>query len=154
MNIFGKDVPNSEDKLRQLRELERQQIEATLKKNLFLLGNMLTQRRERANLGTQVDISQKLGYVHSSMISAIERGSSKIPHDRMQEIAKAYQLDMGYFLMIATKLSYPDVWSNIMLMHHQGAGTKDMIAQIDKTLGEKLEKASTQGLYDLCTSFS
>ena len=57
-------------------------------------GAIIAARREELGL-TQAEVAARLGYGHACFISMMERGTSRMPLERVFDIARALGLDTG-----------------------------------------------------------
>ncbi|WP_405405040.1 helix-turn-helix transcriptional regulator [Paracoccus sp. Ld10] len=54
---------------------------------------------------TQKEIAHQAGFVNANMISLLKNGASKIPLDRVPDLARAIEVDPAYLMRIALEQS-------------------------------------------------
>jgi DNA-binding XRE family transcriptional regulator len=90
-------------------ELSSKEKDDILKVRTVKFGDVLARRRSDLQM-SQSDISQKLGYVRGSIVSAFENGRLRPASEKVREIAAIYQFDETRFYAVYIYLFHPDIW--------------------------------------------
>lgn len=75
----------------------------------------------RSSCLSQRTIADRIGYPNANVISMMKNGVTKVPIDRIPQLAKVCGVDERTFLEIALSEYHPAVWR--VLQHHMSRGS-------------------------------
>lgn len=91
------------------------------------MGRRVRTQRELLNL-SQEDLANRLGYESKASISLIESGKHSIPQSRMNDFAKALEIDVAYLMGIQLSSLTEEEWKLIQAWRSAPFQTKENIA--------------------------
>lgn len=73
------------------------------------LAQFLSRRiRELRGIKTQAEISEQTGFTTPNIISMLKNGDTKLPIDRVPQMAKALEVDPGFLLRLTIEQIYDE----------------------------------------------
>lgn len=62
---------------------------------------------------TQTEVSNEIGYENTNVLTMFKQGKTKVPVNKVKDIAKALEVDSVYLLKLVMKEYTPETWSVI-----------------------------------------
>ena len=105
----------------ELAEHEPWDVIYTEQQGMALVGKIL-QRCRKAEGVSQIKRAKELGYDRANFVSMIEKGTSKLPFEKIGLFAEKYYPEEPQFRAAITRLIYPDHWDELLWNIEQASG--------------------------------
>ena len=69
-----------------------------------------------ADIKSQRDIANEIGYQNANMVSMFKRGEAKVPLDKIPQLAKALRVDVAHLFRLGLEQYWPGLGDTIGLM--------------------------------------